>query len=389
MPEILDLRPHLPGAPPADGQQRTGEPNTDMVFLSTMPVPAYEHLPEPMHYAVDAARERGAIGTDPFPIAHGQATGRLAILPWGGHEIMEHRDDVAQRTMAMAGYAEHVLGASVLGLGSLTVPLTRGGRRVTEHAEQLGLDIAIDHGDDATAAVLYDGMIRAGVTRDDRIVILGPGVVGKGLTELLAANGYPVTLWGQERHARSMLDFVADLDAEHLIATSIDQNDIHTHNVAFVLTSGGEFPPNTFADGTLIFDGAIPRGTTNDPEWDRRGIVRVPYAGQVAAPDICHVGAEWGTNAGELYGCAAGCCWHAIQVRAGQKPQHHVGATRLDYMQHLYDTMISGHGWRHVSIPTWNSPHTTAPVGRSALQQRLPRPRLGTRLRNLVGLERR
>ena len=353
MPYLVDLRNdgngNAAGSP--HGPVRRGElPDCELVFVTTMPVPAKQHLPGPMHALIDEARAvGGAIAMDPFPIA-GQAVGRLVVLPYGGSEIAEHRGEVFAATLAMAGYAEHVLGAKILGLGSLTVPLTRGGRTVAEHIRKQGLSIVADHGDDATAAALYDGAVDvAGITDTDRIIVLGPGIVGKGLVTLFASHGYPVTLWGLPRHSATMSSFVAMLDPGNLVTVSIDPADIASHDVAFVLTSGGTFPASMFGDGTLVFDGAIPRGTSDNPDWVARGITRISTAGQVTVPNIGHTSAEWGTRPGQLYSCAAGCCWHALRVARGEPPQHHVGPATLGYMEEArlgFQSM----GWSHVDI---------------------------------------
>lgn len=176
-------------------------------------------------------------------------------------------------------------GASVVGLGALTAPATRGGLTLLP---ELPKGVTLTTGNALTAAVARDNVAEAaaamGLGDAATVAVVGcHGSVGTAVSRLLAASGTDLLLIGRtvarvERHLPDLLTRAR---------VSADLRDLQTADIVVLLTSDPTalLVPDLVRAGTVIIDLAHPVNIplTQYQSFADRGI-RVVQGGLVEIP---------------------------------------------------------------------------------------------------------
>ncbi len=326
----------------------------DVAFIATSPVPMSEFLPGHPQLVQEAQETGGGILVDRVRIMGGAAVGAFVLLGYGGQDVMQHPGEMRKATEAGVGYAAYEMGASVAGLGALTVPVTNKGLTAQRYVQENGLEIRVNHGDDATAYFIANSVKELGLTSSDSLQVIGAkGVVGKGVAAELALLEHPLDLYGKPEHRDALEEFADKLRSDPQTRAS----NIHVTtnpemlvfaSVSVLVTSGGQFEPSMFREDSVVVDGAIPRATNYlDRGWNDRGIVLSTEGGQgrVSSEYLDFDPIRWGVQPDRMYSCAGGVFYDGLRAAQGKPVYHHVGETYPPYTREVGKDMQEVWQW--------------------------------------------
>jgi fatty aldehyde-generating acyl-ACP reductase len=229
---------------------------------------------------------------------NGREVGRLVLVPFGARHLLTDRRTGA-RKVAQAVDLAAATGASLVGLGGLTSPVTNGGRQLVRRT-----DIGVTNGNAFTAATVHRQVRELlAAAPAGRVAVVGAtGSVGSAVTRLLARDGLGADLLLVARD-RSRLDSVtASVGARS--ATELAA--IAACDVVVMLTSAADavIGPEHLGRGAVVLDATQPRNT--GPELlRRRPDVRVLDGGVVAVPGMRLRGGSIGLPPGQAFACLA------------------------------------------------------------------------------------
>jgi predicted amino acid dehydrogenase len=234
--------------------------------------------------------------------------GWMIILPTNSRQMLKDpREARAKIDAAIARALE--LGASIVGLGALTSPVTRGGTMLEQRQ-----DIAITNGNAFTALMTYQAVLRLLKTIDapaPNVALVGAtGSVGSCVARLLGKHGGPARLTLVAR-TRAALDALASeiRDAGSGCRTDVevstDMDAVRDADLVVLLTSAAEavLRSSHLKPRAVVLDDTQPRNT--DPALQKaRPDVRIVDGGVVSVPGL-HMTSSLGLPHGCVYACMA------------------------------------------------------------------------------------
>lgn len=181
-------------------------------------------------------------------------------------------------------------GTSVIGLGALTAPATRGGQTLLPLLPELPRGITLTTGNAYTAATVRSNAVEAadalGLGTGARVAVIGcTGSVGVAATRLLAAHGFELILIGRSvsRVERELPELVP-----HALVSS-DATDVRHADVSLLLTAepAARLTSAMPRPGSVVIDFAHPFNINlEDYGTFLRRDIRVVQGGLVQIPDF-------------------------------------------------------------------------------------------------------
>jgi fatty aldehyde-generating acyl-ACP reductase len=328
-----------------------------LVFTSQLPRPFADMLPlypESMRAQLVRARaDRGYLTLPPFDVL-GVATGYWVWLLESGDELLTDWAAAERKVLEVTRHAAEELDADVLGLGSLTTSVTRGGASVVEHIERRGWKTRVSHGDSGSVAALLACLDTRGLAAGDTVAVVGAyGVIGSALARILARRGIRQILCGRKP---DRLFQVADRIARDggrppLLTHDLELIDGADWVVTVTSHTSSLLAPGAVKPGATIIDPAVPANTDDHPAWldPAHANVVVSNASQLRVPGIAIDGKLFGTHddpdgCSTMYGCFAET---ALDAALGD-PSHHVGEIDLQFVE-VCAARFSAAGFRHAA----------------------------------------
>lgn len=194
-------------------------------------------------------------------------------MPWQILSVEGHQAIVEGAKLAAAR------GSSVIGLGALTGPVTRGGETLVP---QLPSDVTVTNGNGYTAALsvrnVKDACEARGLT-NPKIAVLGcTGSVGVAASRLLTEDGYEPILIG--RLAEKVDQLLGDLAGRARLTDEVSA--VAEANVVLVLTNHptAHLEPRMLLPECVVVDVSQPANVVPEdlPAFAERGIVVHPGA---------------------------------------------------------------------------------------------------------------
>lgn len=328
-----------------------------MVFISNLRTLSdmVDLYPPEWHERVRQARiSPGYIASPPFDI-QGEAVGYLVLMLRSGEEVMKDPVSAAKLTLEMTRFSAEDLDGDVIGLGSLTTSITKGGLLVADHIAKHGWKIRATHGDTGSVAAIRDCMDACRIGAGETVGIVGAyGVIGAALSRILACEGRDLILMGRRP---DKLQAVADAIARDGGRTPVltgDLADLRAAHCVITVTShtSSLLAPALARQGAVIIDPAVPANTSNDPGWrdPAHDNVVVANASQVRVPGVAVTSAMFGTF-DDPDGCATtyACMGETMLNAVNRDPEHHVGEIDLAFVAEVR-TRFAKAGFHH-AIP--------------------------------------
>lgn len=328
-----------------------------MVFISNLPSLSNlrEFYPACWHDRVRAARrDPGYIASPPIDIL-GRATGRLVLMLRSSQEVMSDIASARCKVFEMTRYAAQELDGDVIGLGSLTTPITSGGERVAELIERQGWKLRATHGDSGSVAAILECVELGALGEHDTVAVVGAyGVIGTALSRILARQGRRLILVGPRLQRLHELSHLIDVDggrAPDLVASDIAA--VASADCVITVTShpSSLLMPAHVKPGALVIDPAVPANVGRDPLWSdpRRGNVVIDNAARVRLPGVAASGSMWGTpddpdGVATTYACMAETMLCAVH----HDTRHHVGEVDLGFVDVARERAAAA-GFRHAA----------------------------------------
>jgi len=312
-----------------------------MVFVSNLRrlSDLVELFPPEWHDRVRMARVHPGYVTSPAFDIMGRATGHLVLMLRSGHEVMADIASSRRKVLEITTYAAERLDGDVIGLGSLTTPITGGGRTVVEQIERHNWKLRATHGDSGSVAAILECVDRARLRDDDTIAVVGAyGIIGTALCQILAGRGRRLMLVGPR--VGRLHDVARQIDADggrapDLVATDIAA--VASADCVITVTShpSSVLTPAHVKPGALVIDPAVPANVSPDPLWSDPAHLNVVItnAARVRIPGVAAASSMWGTldepdGMGTTYACMAETMLCAVHGDT----QHHVGDVDLGFV---------------------------------------------------------
>lgn len=255
----------------------------------------------------------------------GRPVGRLIVVPFGARHLLTDRRAGARKIAAAVDEAV-AGGASIVGLGGLTSPVTNGGRQLARRN-----DIGVTNGNAFTAAVVHRqvrDLLDAGSAGPVGIVG-ATGSVGSAVTRLLARDGLGDDLLLVARDRNRLTTLAAETGGQ----PATDLAAIRSCSTVVLLTSAADalVGPEQLAAGAVVLDATQPRNTGPDLPR-RRPDVRVLDGGVVDVPDLRLHGGSIGLPPGRAFACLAETMLLSL---AGHRGHFSLGWPTLDQVDAL------------------------------------------------------
>ncbi|MBK8446798.1 MAG: semialdehyde dehydrogenase [Micropruina sp.] len=270
-----------------------------------------------------SVRRRGATEPD----------GWILVVPVGARQLLtEDRGWVIGRIEAAVDRAEQ-LGASVVGLGALTAPVTAGGAKLRERD-----GLTLTTGNAFTAHLSVEGLRRLlPAAPGGRLAIVGAtGSVGSCVVRLLAEEplGSQLTLIARgERRLRELAGDFAAAGTGVPVHTSTSLDAVREADVVLLLTSAADavIGSQHLKPGAIVLDDTQPRNT--DPRLvHERPDVTVIDGGVAAIPGI-ELRGDIGLPRGLAYACL---CETMLMAFTGHT-QRAVGQASVEHAVRMRD----------------------------------------------------
>ncbi len=263
------------------------------------------------------------------------ATGTLISVPLSARLLLGlPRREVQVRVAAAVDKARD-LGATLVGLGGLTAPVTAGGQTLAGRT-----DIGVTNGNALTAAMTYLGALRllAQLPAHPTIALVGAsGSVGSCVAQLLARRDAGELLL-IARHPGRLETLRAALPQGARARVSTDMTDVRRADLVVLLTSSGEalLTSSHLKEGAVVLDDTQPRNT--DPALKaQRPDVLIVDGGLVEVPAMRLRGSV-GLPRGLAYACLAETMLLSLAGHRGhfslRLPSVEQAETMLDLARH-------------------------------------------------------
>lgn len=237
---------------------------------------------------------------------YGEAEGWIIVVFLTGEQMVRlPRKYVQERVLEAVLYAQNKLGATLVGLGAYTAPITDGGRWLVR---QPSVNINITHGDHFSVAIAVEGVrnIISKYNLDRKkieISIVGAyGLIGRPLTKLLANDCAKLVLIG--RRDRKLEELRSELQKD-AVKISTKMEDVSNSDIIITSTSypGALVKPEYLKKGAIVYDIAQPINVTPEVCNSRPDIVRID--GCYAKIPKIDLKVEMGPPKGVTFSCLA------------------------------------------------------------------------------------
>lgn len=290
--------------------------------------------------------------------------GHVVLVPFGARHMIarpaQARDKVCRAVDHAVG-----LGASVVGLGALTAPVTAGGAALRYRA-----DIAVTNGNAFTAAIVHEQVRRllAG-TPHGRVAVVGAtGSVGATVARLLVrgqdTDGLVLVARGEKR----LGDLARSLSGRGVdVVATTDLLAVRECDLVVLLTAaaGSVLEPGHLGPRAVVLDATQPRNTS--PELGRqRPDVLVVDGGIVDIPSLTIRGGNIGLRDGQAYACFAETMLLSL---AGRRQHFSIGVPELETVDEIREI---AHGYAHLGFTTAAPTSFGRPVATDTLPTSAP-----------------
>jgi fatty aldehyde-generating acyl-ACP reductase len=206
-----------------------------------------------------------------------QLLGRVYGVPLSPRQLLHAPRPMVHDRIDRAVDQAVEAGATVVGLGALTAPAVSGGE-----ALRYRTDIGVTNGNAFTAAMTAEGVRRVAAPGCAVALVGATGSVGSAVAELLARDGYDLTLI-----ARNPARLATLRDRLGPARTSTDMSDARAAAVVVLLTSSTDnlLRAEHLGQGAVVMDCTQPRNTSPGLLADRPDVT-VLDGGVVAIPGL-------------------------------------------------------------------------------------------------------
>jgi predicted amino acid dehydrogenase len=260
----------------------------------------------------------------------GRHVGHVVLVPFGARHMLAQPVEARDRVGRAVDHAVD-LGASVVGLGALTAPVTAGGVSLRSRS-----DIAVTNGNAFTAAIVHD-QVRDLLQRSPsgRVAVVGAtGSVGTTVAKMVARNRDADDLLLVARNERRLESLRCNLSGRGVaVHSTTDLHAIRSADVVVLLTAaaGSVLESEHLADGAVVLDATQPRNTSTDLARERRD-VRILDGGIVSIPSLEVRGGNVGLPNGRAYACFAET---ALLALSGHQGHFSIGIPDLDQVEEI------------------------------------------------------
>jgi fatty aldehyde-generating acyl-ACP reductase len=260
----------------------------------------------------------------------GTHVGHVVLVPFGARHMLAEPSAARTRVGRAVDHAVR-LGASVVGLGALTAPVTAGGASLRGRT-----DIAVTNGNAFTAAVVHD-QVRAllRTSPSGRVAVVGAtGSVGTTVAKLVARHRDADELLLVARNERRLESLRCNLSGRGVaVRSSTDLHAARSADVVVLLTSaaGSVLESEHLGPGAVVLDATQPRNTTTELARGRRD-VRFLDGGIVAVPSLEIRGGNVGLANGRAYACFAET---VLLARSGHREHFSIGIPDLEQVEYV------------------------------------------------------
>ncbi|HHY35931.1 MAG TPA: NAD(P)H-binding protein [Firmicutes bacterium] len=250
--------------------------------------------------------------------SHGAAEGWFISCPLTAEQMVKLPEKYVLDKVIRAARTAEKLGAGIVGLGAFTSVVGDAGITVRK-----SVGVAVTTGNSYTVATAIDAAREAlklmdRDMRDARVLVLGAtGSIGKVLSELLADDGYDITMASRnirklEYAARSVLDKTGVAPS---ITTDVKRV-LRSADVVFCVSSSLDVivEPPDLKPGALVVDVSRPRNVSREVARFRKDVL-VIEGGVVRVPGDADFHFDFGFPKGLCYACMAETMVLAMEER--------------------------------------------------------------------------
>ena len=256
------------------------------------------------------------------------ARGNLLMLKISPQEIMTMpRDEVRQKILEAALFAQNVLDIDVLQLGALTTSVTSGGRWLTDQKEYTGF---VNHGDSYTAAVTCQAVFKALNFFEKKpselvLAVVGAyGIIGEAVSKMLVPKFTHSILIGPRKEKLNELETKIRGSYETTV-------DMKTKDANVIITATNHptalLTPSHLKKNAIIVDVSQPQNLSPEVCKKRADIVRVD-GGFVDFPPEQNL-QLLGMPKGKNFACIVEIIMQALE----KEPRNHVGSIDLEHLK--------------------------------------------------------
>ncbi len=289
----------------------------------------------------------------------GEPFGEIIGVPLSPRLLLGPDRALVQRQVDAAVDVAVARGATLVGLGSLTAPVTAGGAKLRRRT-----DVGVTNGNAFTAAITVEAVERVvGVLPSRPVIALvgANGSVGTAVARSIARAGLAGDLLLVGRTPSSLAALAGDIGGRW----SIDMADCRSADLVVLMTSaadavlGGEH----LKAGAIVIDDTQPRNTQPDLV-ERRPDVLIIDGGVVSTPGLRRRGRYLGVPDEQSFACLAETALLALD---GQQGHGTIGRPSLEQVDrvrrlaaqhaHLGFGLAAPTSFGHpVAVPGWNTP---------------------------------
>lgn len=300
-----------------------------------------------VHASIEAADRPG----EPF--------GEIIAVPLSPRLLLGPDRGLVQRRIDAAVDLAVARGASLVGLGALTAPVTAGGAKLRRRT-----DVGVTNGNAFTAAMTVEAVERvaAAVAQPPVVALVGAnGSVGTAVARAVARSGLARELLLVGRTPSSLAALGGALGA----SWSTDLVACRRADVVVLMTSAVDalIGSEHLAPGAIVVDDTQPRNTSERLGVERPDVV-ILDGGVVATPGLVRRGHPIGLPGDRSFACLAET---ALLALAGHRGHGTIGRPSLedvdrttahaDRFAHLGFRLAAPTAFgRPVAVPGWNAP---------------------------------
>lgn len=276
---------------------------------------------------------------------HGKGEGYLLLLNSPAKEFIANKAKASAEVIRAVKFAQENLGATIVGLGSLTTPVTNGGEDVVKAC---GDGIDVTHGDSGSVAMLWSLVTEnLKLTTNKKVAVVGAtGLIGTAISQMLNARGNELVLIG--RSEKSLTDLGESMLNQNF-TLSKNIKDVNVADMIITVTSGTDVVvmPDMVKDGAIIVDPAAPPNVSSDPMWAEKGVMVISNACQVRVPGLAVKSEMFGTtkemdDVPTTYACLA----ETMVLAALGIKGHRIGPINLTFVNRMVN-MFRKIGFTH------------------------------------------
>jgi len=258
----------------------------------------------------------------------------IAVLLKGKQMMCLPSNLVRKRILETVLFAQNKLGVEIIGLGSLIVSATDGGKWLLNHPQ---VKLTITHGDTYAVLVAKEGIekilnICKFLPENTKIAIVGAaGLIGRELTKIIAQKGYPLILIEKtEEKIAFIKEKIRKINLEDKIfLTSINLKDIFPADLVITATSHPSvlLKSEHLKKGAIIYDIAQPMNVSPELIKERPDIIKIDGA----YVDINGIDLKF--NMGPPKGTTFACLVETMMMALEGDKNHHVGEIDISYLE--------------------------------------------------------